>query len=152
MMPLAPRRAAWLALVTIALSVGPALAAPSTLTCTAFGHFNWWSGDPQIFPLGDAESEMGSTLFHVDPASGEWYRQLTGAASLTQDGGTFTIAGSTEWRWHDHWIGVDGASVLRIQGGDAPHRFLMVDADGGVFAGTCIEPDEPFIFLAPRDP
>ena len=146
------RLAALLALAALALSASPALAAPSTLTCTAFGHFNWWSGEQQVYPLGDAESEMGSTLFHVDPASGEWYRQMTGAASLTQDGGIFAITGESQWRWHDHWVGVDGASLLRIQGGDAPYRFLMVDRDGGVYAGTCTEPDEPFIFLRTREP
>lgn len=135
----------------LALAAGPALAVPATLTCTAFGHLNWWSGKPRLFALGDARSEAGSTLFHLDPASGEWYRQLTGAASLTMGGGTFDIVRESEWRWYDAWVGVDGASMLRIRGGDEPLAFLMVDADGGVFSGTCVTPEEPFFYFREYD-
>ncbi len=129
-------------------TVGIAEAAPpATLACTAASFLNWWAETPELIAHG--EDEFGAPVFHLAPASGEWFLSNPGSAALTSDGGQFSILRSSEFvaQW-DEWVGIEGDSMMRVSGDADRMRFVYLSRDQGAVFGACIEPDERFIFFS----
>jgi hypothetical protein len=125
-------------------------AAPATLTCVDSGMLN-----PRAAPVETAVSDddLGATLIHVDPATGEWFLQVPGSRALTNGGGAFEVLRTSAFeRYHDEWVGIDDDTMLRIRGGGGGAlSFVFVSHRDGFLAGTCSEPEEPFLFLGGGD-
>ncbi len=137
------------------MAASPAYAAPATLACTANAHLNWRAAEPVLVETApDADELERGPIIHLSPQSGEWFLEQPGAASLTSGGGTFEVRRESDFSaYYQEWVGVDQADTLRIVGGgDAPMRFAFLSRDYSFIVGTCVEPDEAFIFLRERKP
>lgn len=144
-----PRRAVLVGMLA-AFGMTPlvAHAAPATLTCVDSGTFDLRAAPSRT----TSDDEIGHDLIHVDPATGEWFLQVPGSRALTNGGGTFEVLRESAFeRYYDEWVGIDHDTMLRIRGGgDLALSFVFVSHRDGYFSGTCSEPDEPFLLLAPR--
>jgi hypothetical protein len=132
---------------------GAGAAVPTTLACVNEAHLNWTDTPPALIAVEDAlNGDIGGSIIHLDPTTGEWHLEVEGSAALVNDGGTFEVGhGASLERYSHEWVGVDGDTVLRIRGGDAPWRFVLVSRDQGIMLGTCTEPAEPFLLLRGGD-
>lgn len=113
---------------------------PKILACAVTANANWVAASFASAP--------GDTAIHLDTVSGEWHLANARAAALTVDSGDFEIV----WDGTDHpayWLGLDdrGATQMRIDFHQPGLPFLFVGHDNALFAGRCVEPGEPFIFL-----
>lgn len=119
---------------------------PGPLTCTGEMAANWRAEAPEMAAY--EPHDASGVLVHLDPGSGRWFLQIAGGKALASGGGTFEVRREGLERWFDEWVGVDGDAMLRIWGGaHLPFRFVFLSADHALVIGTCVRPEEPFVFL-----
>lgn len=120
-------------------------ALPRILDCSVVSNANWLASG---ITLSEYEEATGYTI-HLNTQSGQWYLSNAYAASLTMGGGNFSVLGDGTDYPH-RWIGLDseGAAQLRIGVATTPpYPFIYLGLDDALMAGTCVEPDQAFIFL-----